>query len=84
MLTIYKYQFVIADKVIIKMPEGAKILSADIQNNTPTIWALVRTDGPVIERAFTIYGTGEEMNEWLLGEHIGTIQVNGFVWHIFE
>jgi hypothetical protein len=85
MITIFKYQFLIADQVIISMPEGAKVLSVQVQNNTPTIWAMVVTESKPQNRQFRVYGTGNELDTFAInGKHLGTIQQNGFVWHIFE
>jgi hypothetical protein len=85
MITIYKYQFRIADKTIVVMPQGAKILSVQIQNGVPTIWAMVVTEMKTEERVLKCYGTGHEIDTFAIqGKHLATLQVNGFVWHIFE
>jgi hypothetical protein len=85
MITIHKYQFPIADDVAIKMPERARVLSVQVQNGIPTLWAMVETDWKKEERKFKVYGTGHELNGLdLFRTHIGTIQLNGLVWHIFE
>lgn len=85
MITIHKYQFSIADAVEIVMPERARILHVDHQNNKPAIWAMVNAEWKEEIRKFYIAGTGHELNElWLFRTHIGTIQINGYVWHIFE
>jgi len=85
MITIYKYQFQIADTVAIEMPERARILRIDAQNNTPFLWAMVNTDWAKETRKFYVAGTGNPLTElWLFKSHISTIHINGFVWHIFE
>lgn len=85
MITIYKYQFLIADTVHIEMPEKAKVLSVDTQNNTPFLWAMVNTEWVKETRKFYVAGTGNVLTElWLFKSHLATIQLNGYVWHIFE
>ena len=85
MVTIHKYQFEIADKVLIKMPEGARVLSVQVQNDTPTIWAMVVTESKPVMREFRVYGTGNAVDTFAInGTYLGTIQHIGFVWHIFE
>jgi hypothetical protein len=85
MVTIHKYQFTIADDVVIEMPEGARVLSVQVQNGIPTLWAMVETDWKKEKRKFRVYGTGHALNGLdFMRTHIGTIQLNGFVWHIFE
>lgn len=85
MITIHKYQFQIADKVIVQMPKGAKVLSVQLQNGVPTIWARVVTDMENESREFRVYGTGHEIDTFAIqGTHLATIQHHGLVWHIFE
>jgi len=85
MITIHKYQFEIADTVHIQMPEKARVLIIDMQFNIPTLWALVNTEWAKETRKFYVAGTGNHLTEvWLFKSHIATIQINGFVWHIFE
>jgi hypothetical protein len=84
MITIYKYQFQIADKVIIEMPAQAQILSVQVQNGMPTLWAKVNTDRQKETRSFFVFGTSHELNPHFEYEHVATIQIHNLVWHIFE
>ena len=84
MITIHKYQFEIADSIEIEMPIHSDILSIQLQNNKPTMWAKVDTSLQKVKRIFVVFGTGHEINSLFDYRHIGTIQMNGFVWHIFE
>ncbi len=81
MNTIYKYQFNIEDEIIIEMPEMSEILSIQVQDGVPTMWVRVDTNKPILRRHFNVYGTGHQVR--LIQNHYGTIQFNGFVWHIF-
>lgn len=86
MKRIYKYQL---DSVYSNhyMPIGAKILTVQIQNRIPTIWAIIDddVDGENL-RQFIIHGTGHEMPEYdkRSDKYIGTVQDGAIVLHIFE
>lgn len=85
MITIHKYQFDLASRVEIKMPQGAKVLSIQVQNGAPTVWAMVVTEAAFEIRVFRIYGTGSALDTFAIaGNHLATIQHQGYVWHIFE
>ena len=85
MKTVYKYPVPVADAVRLNMPVGAKILTVQSQNDTPTLWALVDPDAPLESRVFRVIGTGHPVEDGDL-TYIGTAQQFGgsLVWHIFE
>ncbi len=76
MISIFKYPFEVQDDFIIAMPPTAQILTVQIQNGIPCIWAMVDTDMLVEERKFTIKGTGHSVSleEQLKLKYIGTFQ----------
>lgn len=81
---IYKYPFVISDNVEITLPAGSDILSIQIQNDIPTMWARVDLNQELMHaRRFRILGTGQPTDECDLS-YICTIQYREFVGHIFE
>jgi hypothetical protein len=84
MITIYKYQFEIADRIEIEMPIHSDILSIQLQDGKPTMWAKVDTSLQMVKRIFVVFGTGHEISSVFDYRHIGTIQYKGGVWHIFE
>jgi hypothetical protein len=88
MLTVYKYNVPLEDVIFLDLPEGAKILSFQVQHNRPTIWALVNSNAPKKRREFRIFGTGHPFSDVLDDElsFIGTCQMAGgeLVWHLFE
>lgn len=85
MRTIHKYQLRDIGVNVVAMPPDSVILTAQMQNNIPTLWALVDTDAkPWEQRTFFVIGTGMEMPPGS-GDYIGTVQeYNGLVWHVFE
>jgi hypothetical protein len=84
MITIYKYQFNVADSFEIEMPIHSDVLSIQLQNGKPTMWVKIDTSQEMVRRMFLAFGTGHPMTSLIDLRHIGTIQINGFVWHIFE
>ena len=85
MKTVWKYQFLVVDDLVVNMPEGAQVLSVQVQGIEPCIWALVDPDAPLVERRLHVRGTGHPFvgNE---GRFVGTFQMlrGRFVGHLFE
>lgn len=82
-MKIYKFpaQFPLT---VLDLPLNATVLSFQVQGETPVIWVLGDFDQPYREnREFIYVGTGHELPEQNL-DFIGTIQVDVFVWHLFE
>ncbi len=84
MKRIFKYPFELGDDVTVWMPEGAKVVSVQVQREGVCFWAIVEPQAPEVQRRFSVRGTGHELGD--VGEFIGTVQTHGggFVWHIFE
>lgn len=61
-----------------------QFLKFDIQDSTPTFWAVVDTNAPKRKVRIHIIGTGWDVGKVDLDAYIGTIQEeNGLVWHYF-
>jgi hypothetical protein len=76
---IYKYE---VDTIVV-MPDKAEILTVQLQNGRPWIWAMVDTDEALVERNFNVIGTGWEIEEFN-SKYIATFQDGPMVWHVFE
>ena len=83
MQTIYKYPFEVKNEFTLAMPEGAQVLTVQLQGETPCIWAMVDHDTPMIERTFAVFGTGHPLPK-KKSMYISTFQQPPFVWHLFE
>ena len=86
--SIWKFKLSLDEQQIIKMPEGAEILTIQSQGNVPCIWALVEPDAPKENRCFEIIGTGDFItfeNE-IQKKYINTFQLHGgaLIFHVFE
>ncbi len=86
MTTIWKYALEVTDTVIIAMPEGATVLTVDVQHGVPAMWVMVDPDAPLEDRAFYVRGTGHAMGEAEGFAHVGTFQLAGgsFIGHVFD
>lgn len=79
--TIHKYVLEIASHQKVLMPDGAVPISFQLQRGEPVLWCRVDTDNPMKEMSLFIAGTGHSIEaHW---SYIGTIQKDGFVWHLF-
>ncbi len=84
-MTIYKYLLKPQSVQTVEMPKGAQILTAQFQNKTICLWALLNLEGFATKRTIEICGTGLPL-DFHPRVFISTVQdpVNGLVWHIFE
>lgn len=86
MKTVFKYPVNISGQVqAFSMPEGAQLLSLQLQRGRPTLWALVDPAAPMGMRRFVFVGTGD--NAVGAGmEYVETLQFNdgNLVLHLFE
>lgn len=80
---VYKYTLA-AGVQIVKMPEGAQILTTQIQHGRIRVWALADYSKRPEPRLIAVMPTGVPVPENI--EYIGTIQLDGgaLVYHIFE
>ena len=81
MKTIYKYPLHSKD-CILQLPKGAEILTVQLQNENPTLWALVNPMTVTEERHICIVGTGWDVEDTM--KYITTYMDGYFVWHAFE
>lgn len=86
MKKIYKYSFEVQDKVTIRIPRNSTILIVQTQRDTPCLWALVDPDEELCDFVFRIFGTGHPIDPDLIGDYIGTFQMDEgrLVFHIFH
>lgn len=70
---------------VIEMPSSAEVLTVQVQDGIPCLWALVEVENDLVRREFRVYGTGGQLpiNP---GKYIGTFQLlgGGYVGHVFE
>lgn len=81
MKTIYKYELTSQDASM-KLPKGAEILTVQIQDGRPMLWALIDPDNVLEDRVISTVGTGWEVEDNM--KYICTYMEGYLVWHVFE
>ena len=88
MRIIYKYPIIIHDHISIEMPQGAKVLTVQMQRGIPCIWATVDPDNEPATKYFRLAGTGHPITERTsqLLKYIGSFQMEEetLIFHLFE
>jgi hypothetical protein len=90
MKKIYKYSLEVEDIQRILLPIDAKILTVQVQNEKPCLWALVDPENNTEARIIEIFGTGNLVSDYadISIEHIyiATFQLyeGKLVFHVFE
>lgn len=86
--TIWKFELDTVNMQTIEMPYCAKILTVQVQRETPCLWAIVDPSLEKEKRHFEIFGTGNPIVEGMgvSREYIGTYQLHDgdLVYHVFE
>lgn len=87
MKVIWKYAVKMQDEQEIEMPKNAKMLTVQVQNDVPCIWALVDPNETKELVKFRIVGTGNEFEDAMVmdSRYIGTFQLplHSLVFHLF-
>lgn len=86
--TIWKFPLPVEvdEYVEMELPKDACVLTAQIQDGRPTLWAMVNPDPrcPVETRRFKWVATGEPNVDFYNLHYIATVQNAGFVYHLFR
>jgi len=75
MRTICKYELVVADRQILKVPEYFKPVSVQMQNGYLCIFAIVNTKCDIKTIRVHVAGTGQDIGMTPESAYIGTVQV---------
>lgn len=82
--TIWKFPLKLTDGQVLMIPEGAEILTVQLQNQQPYLWAVVNPEHETELRKFEIHGTGNPIAAFAERRYVATFQQPPFVWHVFE
>ncbi len=88
--TIFKFELETTGMQKVVMPIDAEILTVQVQNDVPCLWALVdaHNGGVTEERSIEIFGTGNPVPQGMGVDrkYLATYQLRGgdFVGHVFE
>lgn len=81
----WKFPLELTDLQVVKMPNGARILTVQVQHDVPCLWALVDPEKTLVNRRIRIWATGQPILEDF-GVYLGTIQLRdgSLVFHVCE
>lgn len=87
MRMICKYPLKDENIQMVEMPEGAIVLTVQVQRGIPCIWAEADADpnAPTIKRRFVTYGIGHWVGDDVRDHYVGTYQLDDGdrVFHVF-
>jgi outer membrane lipoprotein SlyB len=86
-MLIWKWTLDVTDLQTVDMPNGAQVLSVQLQYDRPQLWAMVDETASVEPRTFATYSTGHLIPAFVnYGKFVGTYQMHGgsAVFHVFE
>ena len=86
MTAVWKYPIRLREGGIARfhMPALAYVMHVATQSEDVCLWAIVNPDEDREWRTFEVVGTGQPFDSDLLSLYIGTAQMDGYVWHVFE
>jgi hypothetical protein len=70
---------------VIAAPGPFRVLTLQIQDDWPCIWAIVDPAAPLVDRHIRVFGTGHELRDDQEVQYLGTFQLldGDFVGHVF-
>lgn len=83
MKTIHKFPLQIVDEQTIDLPINYNALCVQVQNGIPCLWAEVNTNTITFPKTFKMVGTGHPIFFDESFSYLGTVQIDGLVWHIY-
>jgi len=84
--TVYKYPIPVEGEFELGLPQGARVLSVQVQAGMVCLWALVDPKAPLAPRRFRLAGTGHPIENAESLSFVDTFQLHGgaLVFHVFE
>jgi hypothetical protein len=83
MKQIWKFEIELVEDQELHVPGILRPLSVQMQGETLCLWGVVEPGKPNVVRHVRVVGTGHPFPDETECEHIDTVQVDGFVWHVF-
>lgn len=86
MRTIWKFPLEVRGNQVLEMPAGSLILTVQVQDLRPCLWAEVDDKTPLREHVpVHTLGTGHQLMDGSHWQYVGTYQMEGgnLVWHVY-
>jgi hypothetical protein len=80
-MVIWKYH-ISQKRLALAMPQNAQILHVAVQANEIMLWAKCHPENPLEERNIEVVATGERFAP--VFKYLGTVHIEGLVWHVME
>lgn len=90
MKTIWRYEIPNQECFWLDIPQGSHVISVQLKDGAPHLWAIVETESKLEHRMFTLVVTGQSLSDAFLVSHsyVGMFQLMGdgptLVFHLFE
>lgn len=66
------------------LPEGSKCVHIGAQGGRVVMWVEVTVDAATTDWTLLLVGTGHQLPEDVEYEHLGTVIIEPFVWHVYQ
>lgn len=83
MRAIHKYSLALTDVQALGLPGDANPLTVQFQRGELCLWAVVDPAAPRVPWEVRVLGTGQLFPEAPLGQYVGTVQQENYVWHVY-
>lgn len=86
MRTVWKAKLEFAEKLTMKVPQGANVLCVQVHHGVPCMWLEVDDTLPKEKRTFLLVASGDKMPQGAILAYKGTFQKDegNLVYHVFE
>ena len=82
--TVQKFPFHLSTKIEILMVVGADILRVAMEDDRPTLWALMDLRRKRVKRYLRAYCDEQSLDSYSELSYVGSIHASGSLWHIFD
>lgn len=70
--------------IVIAMPTGSQVLTAQMQDGIACVWAIVNPRAEKVPVRFRVFGTSIPIHDLAGWRFVNTVQEDEYVWHIFQ
>jgi hypothetical protein len=87
---VYKYPLALIDEPqVIEVPSlrctRGKVVMVGLDPNYDfSIWIIACPGQPPLLRSFVVEGTGHPIAAGKIADHVGSVRMDPFIWHVFE
>jgi hypothetical protein len=79
---VWKYPVPLQDEFDLEIPGYCNAIAFQVQDGRPYVWVECKPEEPLSPYRFFLIGTGFRVPN--ARAYVGTIQLDGFVWHLYS